>query len=171
MDRDNGQDGGDEQSIFGAQSSSPQSNSTVTLLNNEQQKERKMKEQQAKESRFKLTFAVRGSHREVPSGCSRWLQLFWPDYLARTELQSGEQKGTGRRERTKGKKTKQALKMGFAACRLLILNLVNNRKLQNKTVTHSGHLGKGNQLPLGIRHRNFSWPLYGFIISAMPGFL
>lgn len=90
-------------SIFQAHCTSPQSHTTVTLLNNEWQNEKKIKEQQARERRFELTFAVRGSHREVPSGCSRWLQLFWPDYLARTELQWGKQKGTGRRKGAKAK--------------------------------------------------------------------
>lgn len=102
----------------------------------------------------------------APDGCSYFGQTTWPGQSC-SEVSTRGQEG-GKEQR--GKK-KQALKRDLEPAGLLILNLVNKRKLQNKIVTHSGHLGKGNQLPLGIRHKNFFWLLYGFIISAMPVFL
>lgn len=69
------------------------------IMNSKMKRKLRSSKQRREDSSWHLQWG------EVPSGCSRWLQLFWPDYLARTELQWGKHKGTGRRKGTKGKKT------------------------------------------------------------------
>jgi len=38
----------------------------------------------SKGEKIQADISMRGSHWEAHSDCSRWQELFWPDYLART---------------------------------------------------------------------------------------